>query len=58
MWRTELDDLCDKCKYDFDTWCEGRKCETCPMSNKEGTWCICLTVSPHAEKCPYFIPKE
>jgi len=57
--RTELDCLCDKCKYSINgTWCKSKKCNECHMSDKDTVLCICLTVDPRKNECPYFIPKE
>ena len=54
-WIDKLNELCIKCKYDFDTWCCGRKCDGCEM-NQEDDMCICLSV--RTANCPYFTPKE
>ena len=54
-WQDKLDNLCDKCKYDYDTWCKGRSCGECEL-NPDGGTCVCLSV--HTANCSHFIPKE
>lgn len=54
-WMDKLNELCIKCKYNFDTWCYGRSCDGCNMSDRDDM-CICLSV--HSANCPYFTPKE
>ena len=55
-WMDKLDELCNKCKYEFDTWCRGRKCEGCDHNRGEYGMCLYLTV--RTANCPYFTPKE
>ena len=64
MRHFELDELCDKCKYNYDVWCNSNKCNDCGLNrevyhNGEKYYnCLCLQIDPRKAECPYFAPKE
>lgn len=43
-------DLCDRCRYHFNVWCN-IGCMNCEMNGEKQ--CLCLTIKENTP-CPYF----
>ena len=58
--KIKTKDLCDKCKYSFWEWCDGKDCNDCHMviiSEGGVDKCACCTVK-YNTPCPYFEERE